>query len=197
MIKEKFNLKLLLLLFSLLAFSACDDDDDVVPDEPENPEEEFTTIKLIFDDESTADDDDIEFIWKDLDGDGGNDPEIDDIVLESGKSYELEIEFLNENENPVEDVTEEIEREDKEHQVFFLGSAVNSLISIDYDDMDDDGNPLGLENDVTVLQTGGPEVLNVILRHELDKDATGASEGNPDNAGGETEVDINFNVTVQ
>ena len=190
---EKLNLKLLALLFALLTFNACDDDDDIIPEE-ENEEEEITTVSLIFEDE---DSNESVFTWQDLDGDGGNDPIIEDITLEVGKTYTLKIELLNENESPAEDVTEEVEGEGEEHQFFFSGSAINNLISISYDDDDDNGYPIGLDNNVTILSAGGPSILNVVLRHEPDKAGTGVSDGNIDNAGGETDVSVDFNITVQ
>ena len=190
----KFNLKLLAILFSLgFIFTSCDDD-DVTP-ELENEEEEITTVKLTFDDTNTAATDDVVAFWRDLDGDGGNAPTIDAITLVDGATYTLSVEFLNENEN--EDITEEVAEEDEEHQVFFIGSAIGNLLNITYNDTDDDGNPLGLSNNVSLLQTGGPLVLTVILRHEPNKTAAGVAQGNPDNAGGETDVEVDFDITVQ
>mgnify|MGYP001131691657 CR=1 FL=1 len=191
----KFNLKLLAILFSLgFIFNACDDDDDVVP-ELENEEEEITTVKLIFDDANTAATEDVVAFWRDLDGDGGDVPTIDPITLQDGAAYTLSVEFLNENEN--EDVTEEVREEDEEHQVFFTGTAQGDLISVTYADEDGDGNPIGLSNSVAILKTGGPSVLTVVLRHEPNKDGSGVAQGNLDNAGGETDVQVDFDLTVQ
>ncbi|UZR94330.1 hypothetical protein [Chondrinema litorale] len=190
---KKLNLKLLALLFALFAFTACDDDDDIIPEE-ENEEEEITTVNLTFIDE---DSNETVFSWQDLDGDGGDDAIVDDIVLESGKTYELKVELLNENESPAEVVTEEVEEEAVDHQFFFSGSAIDDLITINYNDSDTDGNPIGLDNNVTILTTGGPSILTVILRHQPDKTATGVSDGDIDNAGGETDVSVDFNITVQ
>ena len=193
---RRFNWKLLFTLFAFgFIFTACDDDDDVTP-ELENEEEEITTVKLTFVDDSGTNPNVVVF-WKDLDGDGGNPPVIDPITIVDGTAYTLSVEFLNENETPVEDVTEEVEEEDDEHQVFFTGAAVGSLISVAYDDSDDDGNPIGLDNDVSILQAGGPSVFTVILRHEPDKNATGVAQGDITNAGGETDVEVNFDLTVQ
>ncbi|MBT28270.1 MAG: type 1 periplasmic binding fold superfamily protein [Thalassobius sp.] len=188
---KKLNLKLLALLFALFAFTACDDDDDIIPEE-ENEEEVITTVKLTFTDES-----DVEtvFTWADPENDGS--PVIDDITLESGKTYELSVQLLNETESPAEDITEEVEEEGVDHQFFFSGTAIDDLITISYNDSDEDGNPVGLDNNVTILATGGPSVLTVILRHQPDKSATGVSDGEIDNAGGETDVSVDFNITVQ
>ena len=63
-------------------------------------------------------------------------------------------------------------------------------------DEDENGNPIGIHFE---LQTVGPNSgpLTIELRHEPNKDAEGASEGNSDNAGGETDISVTFGVEVQ
>lgn len=102
--------------------------------------------------------------------------------------------LLNETETPPEDVSEEVREEDEEHQ-FFFSTTVDGL-SIAYDDMDEDDNPIGL---ATRLTTGNAAdgTMTIILRHEPDKKASGVSGGNIANAGGETDIEVTFNVSVQ
>ena len=80
------------------------------------------------------------------------------------------------------------------HQ-FFYQVTVNGL-DVAYDDMDDDGNPIGL---LTTLTTNGvgAGTMTVVLRHEPDKNAVGVSTGNIANAGGETDIEVTFDVDVQ
>jgi hypothetical protein len=50
-----------------------------------------------------------------------------------------------------------------------------------------------------MVSTGSPGAgtLRIILRHELNKSAAGVADGNPANAGGDTDLDITFAVTIQ
>ncbi|MEZ7887763.1 MAG: type 1 periplasmic binding fold superfamily protein, partial [Flavobacteriales bacterium] len=61
---------------------------------------------------------------------------------------------------------------------------------------DEEGNPIGLS---TVLTTGemGSGTITVTLRHEPNKDAAGVSSGDIANAGGETDIEVTFNVEIQ
>ncbi len=140
----------------LLAVSACDNVEDT--DGDENIEEVITTIVLTFDGPEGL----VEGSWADPENDGS--PVIVSPELTANTEYQVSVEFLNELEDPAEDITEEIEDEADEHQVFFATDA-----TVTYNDQDDGGLPIGL--DVT-LTTGdaGTEDLTVILRHlpELD-----------------------------
>ena len=84
--------------------------------------------------------------------------------------------------------------EDLEHQVFFSTSV--SGMTISYNDMDDDGNPLGLSSIVNT-STADNGTLTIILRHEPAKDADGVSDGDITNAGGETDIEVTFNIDVE
>jgi hypothetical protein len=132
--------------------------------------------------------------FKDLDGDGGNAPTIVGGTLTAGVSYTGELDLLNESESPAESITEEIETEDEEHQFFFAATGAN--LTITYDDVDADGNPVGLKSRV-VAGAAGSGTLRVTLRHEPNKTASGVKEGNIANAGGETDIEVDFPVTIQ
>jgi hypothetical protein len=95
---------------------------------------------------------------------------------------------------PVEDITEEIRTEDLEHQ-FFFNSTVNGL-SVTYSDTDPNGNPVGLTNSITTTDAASG-TLTVILRHQPDKSASGVKEGDITNAGGETDIEVQFDINVQ
>ncbi len=64
------------------------------------------------------------------------------------------------------------------------------------DDRDVNSNPLGLKS---ILTTGseGSGMLKIILRLEPDKFAPGVSEGEIENASGETDLEVLLPVTVQ
>lgn len=184
--------KLLLLpLFAtmLLLTSACNDDDP----EPVNEEEVITTVRLTF--VPVGGGATVVANWKDMDGDGGNPPTVDNIQLKANTVYDLTVKFLNELETPAEDITEEIEEEADEHQIFFQYTGTNMTIA--YNDADKDGKPLGLKNKATTT-TAGSGALTVTLRHEPNKNAAGVASGNIANAGGETDIITvpAFSVTV-
>jgi hypothetical protein len=65
-----------------------------------------------------------------------------------------------------------------------------------YGDVDGNGKPLGLQTTVVTgdVSTG---TLTITLRHEPDKSAAGVSGGDLTNAGGETDIEVTFDVTVQ
>ena len=71
-----------------------------------------------------------------------------------------------------------------------------SDVNIAYNDLDEEGKPIGLS---TVLTTGemGSGTITVTLRHEPNKDAAGVSSGDIANAGGETDIEVTFNVEIQ
>ena len=97
---------------------------------------------------------------------------------------------MDETESPAEDITEEVEEEDDEHQVFYIPSG--NITSITYDDQDGDGNPLGL---AFTLETGdaGNATLAVTLVHEPKK----PNDGTLADAGGETDFTQTFSITIQ
>lgn len=179
---------LLIALFGLFILSSCDDDDP----EPENEEELITTVNVIFEDMS--DNATYTLTFTDLDGDGGDPPVITTEPLPANAEFRMDVEFLNELEDPAEDITDEVREEAEEHQVFFIINGVSLTHS--YDDEDVNGNPLGVVN---AIQSGdaGNGTLRVVLRHEPDKFATGVSDGDITNAGGETDVEVTFDVEVE
>jgi len=180
------NFKLLLISLAAIALSlsACKKDDP----EPPNEEEVITTLNYTLTPQSG---DAVTLTFQDLDGDGGNAPTVTSGTLSANTIYSGSLELLNEIEN--EDITEEIKDEDDEHQFFF--EATNG-ISIDYDDEDGDGNPVGLSNTLTTTSAGSG-TIKVTLIHEPEKDADGVAGGSITNAGGETDIEVTFNVTVQ
>ncbi|WP_375242325.1 type 1 periplasmic binding fold superfamily protein [Lacinutrix sp.] len=183
------NFKLITLaLITLLFTNACSNDDDATPP-PVNEEEIITTITVTLTPNGggTA----ITLKTQDLDGDGPNLP----VTTVSGDlaantTYNGRIELLNETEDPAEDITEEVEEESNEHQFFYTVSSSLNLTTA-YTNFDDNGNPLGTAFTITsgAASTG---VLTFTLRHELIKPNTGLSD-----AGGETDIETSFNVTIQ
>jgi len=168
-----------------LLTTSCGDDEVEIPEELEV----ITTLNYTLTGGGTT----VTLSFQDPDGDGGNAPTITSGTLAANTTYSGSIELRNDIEG--EDITEEIEEEDEEHQFFFQTTGGIS-VAYDAEDVDAEGNPVGLEN---VLTTGaaGDGTVTVILRHEPDKNASGVSDGDITNAGGETDIEVTFDVTVQ
>jgi len=183
------NIKFLALLcMATLIFSACDDDDPIIVDPPElittltytlTPAGGGSTVVLSF---------------QDLDGDGGASPVVSNGTLTANTTYNGSLSLLNESVTPTEVITDEIEEEADEHQFFFQSNI--SGLSVGYDDEDENGLPVGLENTLSTGASGSGN-MTVTLRHEPDKDAAGVSGGDIDNAGGETDIEVTFAIDVQ
>lgn len=182
------KLFLLLSFFALLSLPACNDDD--IDDNPD--EEVITTLNYSLFSTSAPS---VTLSFRDLDGDGGTAPTISGGTLMANTTYTGTVEFLNESVTPTEVVTEEIEEEDDEHQLFFVPSTSLNA-TVEYTDTDDDGNPVGLS---TTLMTGEASdgQLTIILRHQPNKSADGVAGGDIENAGGETDIEVTFDVTIQ
>ena len=185
------NIKFLTLaLISILSFNACSSDDDTLPT-PVNEEEIITTVNVTLTPQGTEGTV-ITLQKQDLDGNGPNDPEyfISGGSLSESTTYTGSIELLNETENPAEDITEEVEEESDEHQFFFTASS-GLNITTEYTNFDEDGNPLGTEFELyTGAESSG--TLTFTLRHEPTKPNSGLSD-----AGGETDVEATFSVTIE
>ncbi|WP_340063089.1 type 1 periplasmic binding fold superfamily protein [Ascidiimonas aurantiaca] len=179
-----------MLAVTALLFTSCSDDDN--PD-PVNDKEVITNLSIVFEAEGVED---VTLESEDLDGtDGPDTPEITITgVFQANTTYTGTITVLNQTVTPTENVTLEIREEDDEHQFFF--TTTGSLGETTYLDFDDDDNPLGLSFTLATGDAGVGTIL-VTLRHDLNKDAAGVSEGDITNAGGETDVAQTFSVSVQ
>jgi hypothetical protein len=176
------------VLFTTLLFVSCSKDDDSTP-EPVNEEEVITTLTatLVPAGQGTT----ITLKSQDLDGDGPNPPVITvSGNLSAGVIYNGTIELLNEMESPAEDITEEVEEEDLDHQFFYtIGGGLD--VTTSYENNDSEGNPLGTEFTL-VAGAASSGALTFTLRHEPTKPNTGL-----DDAGGETDIAVTFNLTVE
>ena len=171
-------------LFTLL-FVACSSDDDAAP-EPVNEEEVITTMIVTLNGP-----DQVVLTYQDLDGDG---PGAETLTvsgpLSANTTYDGSIRLLNESEEEVEEVTEEIEEEDDEHQFFYtIGTGLD--VTTEYEDMDENGNPVGLSFTLTTGAASSGS-LTFTLRHEPMKPNTGL-----DDAGGSTDIEKSFDLVVQ
>lgn len=180
MYTRKFNYQALLaVLFLVFTIAGCKKDTTT--------EQELITTVVVH---LTATDGSFEqeFKWEDLDGDGGNAPTIEDIVLPANKTFHAHIHFYDRSKTPEDDITTEIEDENTAHLLVYTVSGAN--LNITPDDMDDNGKPFRLE---TTWTTGAASsgAVTVTLRHEPNKNAA-----NPDITG-DVDAEASFVVKVE
>lgn len=175
-----------ILFIAVLVFaSSCSSDD------PHPPHQEELITTVIYTLTPIQGGSDIVFIWKDLDGDGSGQPEITNGTLAVNTEYTGAIQFLNELESPADNITNEVEEEGDAHEVFYLSADGLNLMST-VTDTDNGGNRLGLTTYVQVSAVSSGD-LRIVLRHEPNKPNDGTLSG----AGGETDIDVTFTVTIQ
>ncbi len=184
------KLKQFLLSLGIVTFllSCSSDDDVVVP----NQEELITTLTYTLTPQNGGDP--VVLSFQDLDGDGSGAPVVTNGTIQNGIVYNGAIVLLNETEDPAENITLEIQEEELDHQ-FFFQSNINGL-TVNYTDTDSEGNPIGLASTLTA-PNAGTGTLTVTLRHEPNKSGTGVSDGDITNAGGETDIEVTFELEVQ
>jgi hypothetical protein len=186
------------LLTGIVAASltACKKDKEESPTPtppPVNEEELITTLILTFTDTAATPDASYELRWTDLDGPGGNDPVQSGVPLPASRELVLDVRVLNESETPAEEITDEIRAEDEDHQFFY--QSTGGLVTV-YADADGDGNPIGLRNRATT-PAAGSGTITAILRHMPNKSAAGVASGDITNAGGDTDIEVDLNFTIQ
>jgi len=177
---------LILLVVITVIFSGCEPDELVPP----NKKEVITTFRYTL---TPEDGFPIFLYFQDVDGSGNVPTRVEGGPFKPNSTYTGIITLENEQTTPGVDITSEVKNEALEHQ-FFFETTVNGL-NVTYNDKDANGNPLGLE---TTFTTGAPGrgTLTVTLLHQPDKTATGVAEGEIKNAGGETDIELTFDISV-
>lgn len=157
--------------------------DDVTDPDHDHEEEVITSVVLTFTDGANNTQ---TFSFSDPDGDGGTDPSIDTISLDTNATYTVAISFLNESETPAEDMTSEVQSEANDHLVCF---TTNSNIGVTITDQDGNGLDLGLTSE---WLTGNAETssITISLKHQPEiKDGSCNI--------GETDVEAEFPLVIQ
>jgi len=184
---KPFRLFYILPLFLLVFLIACEKDPKVP-----NEEELITTVTYTLTPQAGGDP--VVFSFRDLDGDGGQEPVVVLGQLKANTIYNGVVQLLNESVSPLEDITLEVEEEALEHQFFYTFSNVNA--SYIYTDTDSNNHPVGIDTRVTTSDPG-EGLLTIVLRHLPDKEASGVSDGNIANAGGETDIEVSFLLIIE
>jgi len=193
------------LLLATFIFAACDTTGSTEDPPEENEEELITNITLTFtnmDDENDV----VTARAQDPDGSGVEELQVlDDIELQTDVTYRLTFEILNGLETPPGDIGEEIEEEAEEHQIFFQftenafsdpvgnGNFDNTNDPVNYEDVDDDGNPVGLETTWTTSnETLTDGSFRIRLQHQPDIKSSTTTVND-----GDTDFDITFTLIIQ
>lgn len=183
-------------------FSACSDDDPEKEDVPELITKATLTFTPVGG--GTA----IVATATDPDGEGIQDLVIDGpINLATGTTYTLNIELINGLAavgSDEYDITAEVQGESDEHMFFFgwtnnvfSNPAGNGNIdaradAVNYNDEDDNGQPLGLSTRWTTAEAAGSGTFQVILKHQPNLKSTTSSSTT-----GETDLNLTFTITVE
>ena len=182
------NFRLLALLFSTLLITSCNDDDPIVDIEVQA----ITNVSLIF----TAVGGGQAVLGVAIDPDGAEgiqelEEQLTPIMLDANTEYIMTYNILNAADpNDVEGIGEEILEEDNEHQFFYAfseglfanpmgnGNVDSASDPLNYEDMDENGNPVGL---LTSWTTGdaamGTFTTRLQRQRDFKSDTTGASDG--------------------
>jgi hypothetical protein len=131
------------------------------------------------------------FVFEDVDGFGGKAPTVKSDTLLSNKVYNTQIRVYNKD----QDITARIIEDGLLHQVFYE-QTFPELLNTTYADFDDANQPIGLTAIIDAIGKGQNK-FTITLRHDLDKEAEGVREGSILNAGGVTDVEATFNITIR
>jgi hypothetical protein len=196
--KSQFKIFLLTaLLGGVVLLSGCDKDP-----EQENIPEEITKVVLTFTATGAA-----PIVVEANDPDlGGIQPfETGTITLNANTTYTLSVEFFNgfyEPTDPEYNITEEVEEEGAEHQLFFGWSDgvfsspdgignIEATGTINYNDEDVNELPIGLSTTWTTGSATTGKSFRIMLKHQPDiKSATSTY------ADGDSDLDLTFPISI-
>ncbi|MFN8237123.1 MAG: hypothetical protein U0T77_03045 [Chitinophagales bacterium] len=187
-----FNIRRILLFIILFwGVSGCRKE----PRTPAPEQELITTLRITFTD-TTAPYTSYSFSFTDIDGEGGEPPVQDSILLPKNRTYNATLLLLDERDFPADTVTNEIIELGEEHQFFFMSSPAELLNSISYLDADKNGFPIGNAFRCATSNTLTNGSFRITLRHEPAKNAAGVASGDITNADGESDIEVEFPVRL-
>jgi hypothetical protein len=197
-------------ILAAVIMTGCSKEEDLVtpavtPPEVENELEVITDVKLIFTNVSDMNDI-VEARAQDPDGVGVQELVIlDNISLDTNKTYTLTYEIFNNLESPGENIGDEISEEDDEHQFFYSfsnnaftnptgnGNIDNGSDPLNYNDMDGNGNAIGLSTTWTTSSSqlsGGSFTARLQHQPGVKTSTSGATDG-------DTDFELQFVLTIQ
>jgi len=179
-----------LAILGLVTAISCNKDDAQTPEETQ---QEITEVRLVLTKVGTLEE--VVLVYRDADGNGGEDAVIEGGTLDAGTVYFSMIEEIqNETVNPVQDVKALIENDNQSYQIFYQPNQID--VSLEYADRDDGGFPIGLFTAITTGVAGDGSIIISIVESP-NKTASGVAEGLIANAGGRTLVQMNFPISIE
>ena len=212
MLKYRWNILSVMAaaVFTAALTFSCADDKETSPTGPAEPEEHeeddhghgpgevelITTLKITLTPQGGGAPVIAQF--RDLDGEGGNAPVVDKIVVDAGTVYDGVIQELNEQESPPEDITEEVKEEAEAHQLFFHTLGGFAPATVAYADKESDyvtntgaDHPVGVRFTLTVPATARNGQFRVVQSHYDAGPKDGVTPSD------ETDIEVTFEVEVR
>lgn len=197
---------LTLSLVAPIAFlAACGDPECELQDDHGDEQEVITTLRLTLTPEGGGDA--VTATFRDLDGDGGEEPTITNPTLAANTTYGVTVSLLNETVDPSDeeyDIGAEVKAEAEEHQLFYTGSGITdglltwttTDVESDYTQNSGDDLPLGLAG---TLATGdaGLGILTMTLKHQPPVNGVVVKTATSGINDGETDVAVDFTINVE
>lgn len=188
--------RLLAIFLLSVTLYACDDPSSSTPDDP--PELITYVIVELVDSGNVSDT--VEAMFSDPDGPSGSgQPVITGATIKHGRTYMGTIKLYqlirSETADSIVDMSEEIREFGTQHQFFYtVGGQSPNAMWVEITDKDANNLPLGLEFKLHTQQGFGTihEVLNVVLSHYEQ-----AGSKNGVDPSGESDIDIDFPITIQ
>lgn len=183
-----------LMLMSTLLFTStsCKDDDP----EPGADGELITMLKITL--VPVGKTQTVVGTFSDPDGPGGNQATVSTMRLEANTTYNATVTLFDESKTPAVELTQEIQTEADEHELFY--QALNNLVlSVTKTDKDKAQRPIGLKAQV-VTSGKSSGTLRITLKHQPNNLKVGANDPNREQTGltrGETDVQADFPVIVE
>lgn len=177
----------LLIFLCILSVSfSCKKEDH----EPHDDNELITTVDLTFTDANKKV---TTFTYQDKDGDNKAE-KFDRIILDKNMNYSLEINVYDETKNPKANITEQIKVESDVH-LFVFKVTPTALLTLKAIDQDKNGLPIGLMSSGATQNAAGTGKFNLILKHQPPVNGKAVKTGGE--LGGSTDIDLNFDLTIQ
>ena len=187
--KNYILIKLYLLIILITINTAC-------TDKGHGNEQELITTLIYSLNQIGPSTDSVIMTFRDLDGEGGNPPVVTvSGPLKANSAYQATLKLLNESVTPATDFTEDVRKEGTSHQFFFSKNGTLN-ITTSYTDTDSNGRPIGISSAIIASGPSSGKII-ITLRHEPNKSATGVSNGDITNAGGETDIEVSFDVEIK
>ncbi len=189
------QLSLFLAFVLSIGFLSCDSPGDANVDPPQ---ELITHVLLTLKDSANVQDS-VVASFVDIDGPSGSgQPVITGVTLKGGRTYFGSIRFLEaiaDRDDTLIEVTDEVLELGTQHQVFYQpDNTLQTKLTVRVTDRDANALPLGLATIIHTQDFTSPVVgnLNVVLSHF---EELGSKNGTDRSS--ESDVDVNFPVTIQ